>query len=147
MFRHTIPIGRIFGISVDLDLSWFLLIGLLTWMLAVSYYPVEFPGWTIGQYWLMGLVTALLLFASVLIHELGHSVVAKGYGMSVPRIVLFIFGAFLKFLRNLPARRLNSGLPSLVRLLVLFLPRSFGKLSLSRPPRPNFSHSSNTWLT
>jgi Zn-dependent protease/CBS domain-containing protein len=92
MFRHTIPIGRIFGISVDLDLSWFLLIGLLTWMLAVSYYPVEFPGWTIGQYWLMGLVTALLLFASVLIHELGHSVVAKGYGMSVPRIVLFIFG-------------------------------------------------------
>jgi Zn-dependent protease/CBS domain-containing protein len=82
MFRHTIPI----------DLSWFLLIGLLTWMLAASYYPVEFPGWTIGQYWLMGLVTALMLFASVLIHELGHSVVAKGYGMSVPRIVLFIFG-------------------------------------------------------
>jgi Zn-dependent protease/CBS domain-containing protein len=92
MFRHTIPIGRIFGISVDLDLSWFLLIGLLTWMLAVSYYPFEFHGWTVGQYWLIGLMTALMLFASVLIHELAHSVVAKGYGMSVPRIVLFIFG-------------------------------------------------------
>jgi Zn-dependent protease len=92
MFRHTIPIGRIFGISVDLDLSWFLLIGLLTWMLAVSYYPTEFHGWTVGQYWVMGFVTALMLFVSVLVHELGHSVVAKGYGMSVPRIVLFIFG-------------------------------------------------------
>ena len=92
MFRHTIPIGRIFGISVDLDLSWFLLIGLLTWILAVSYYPVEFHGWTVGQCWFMGFVTALMLFVSVLIHELGHSVVAKDYGMSVPRIVLFIFG-------------------------------------------------------
>lgn len=91
MSRHTIPIGQ-FGISVDLDLSWFLLIGLLTWMLAGSYYPVEFPGWTVGQCWLMGLVTALMLFASVLIHELGQSVVAKGYSMPVPRIVLVIFG-------------------------------------------------------
>lgn len=92
MFRHTIPIRRIFGISVDLDYSWFLLLGLLTWMLAVSYYPSEFRGWSGGEYWLIGLATAVLLFVSVLIHELGHSVVAKSYGMSVPRIVLFVFG-------------------------------------------------------
>ena len=42
MFRHAIPIGRIFGISIDLDYSWFLVFGLLTWALAVSYYPGEF---------------------------------------------------------------------------------------------------------
>jgi Zn-dependent protease len=92
MFRHTLPIGRIFGISVDLDFSWFLVIGLLTWMLAASYYPAEFAGWTTATYWLTGLVTAAMLFVSVLVHELGHSVVAQRFGMAVPRIVLFIFG-------------------------------------------------------
>jgi hypothetical protein len=60
MFRHTIPIGRIFGISVDLDYSWFLLVGLLSWMLAVSDYPSEFHNWSASEYWVMGVVTALL---------------------------------------------------------------------------------------
>lgn len=92
MFRHSIPLGRIFGISIDLDYSWFLIAGLITWLLAVSYYPVEFHGWTTGEYWLMGFITAVMLFVSVLIHEIGHSIVAKSYGIPVPRITLFIFG-------------------------------------------------------
>jgi Zn-dependent protease len=92
VFRHTIPIGKIFGITIDLDYTWFLIIGLLTWILAVSYFPVEFPAWSISEYWLVGLATAVMLFVSVLIHELGHSVVAQRYGLSVPRITLFIFG-------------------------------------------------------
>jgi Zn-dependent protease/CBS domain-containing protein len=92
MFRHTISIGRIFGITVELDYSWFLILGLLTWILAVSYYPVEFPGWAPGEYWLMGAVTAVMLFVSVLLHEFGHSLVARRYGIKVPRITLFLFG-------------------------------------------------------
>ena len=92
MFRHSIPIGRLFGISIDLDYSWFLVIGLLTWVMAVSYYPSEFHDWSAGEYWLTGFVTAVMLFVSVLIHELGHSLVAKRFGLSVPRITLFIFG-------------------------------------------------------
>ena len=64
----------------------------MTWVLAVSYYPVEFRGWSTAEYWLMGSVTALMLFVSVLIHELGHSVVARRYGISVPRITLFLLG-------------------------------------------------------
>lgn len=92
MFRHTISLGRIFGISIDLDYSWFLVFGLLTWILAVSYYPVEFKNWSPAGYWFMGAVTLILLFASVLLHELGHSVVAKHFGIDVPRITLFIFG-------------------------------------------------------
>ncbi|MBZ5698910.1 MAG: site-2 protease family protein [Acidobacteriia bacterium] len=92
MFRHTVPLGRIFGIVVDLDYSWFLVFGLLTWILAVSYYPAEFTNWSSGEYWLMGAVTAIMLFVSVLLHELGHSVVAKRFGIPVPRITLFIFG-------------------------------------------------------
>jgi Zn-dependent protease len=92
MFRHSISLGRIFGIAVDLDYSWFLVFGLLTWILAVSYYPTEFKNWSPQTYWIMGAVTAILLFLSVLLHELGHSVVAKRFGIPVPRITLFIFG-------------------------------------------------------
>ena len=82
MNRHaTIPLGRILGIPLDLDYSWFLIFGLLTWTLAVGYYPSEFPGWPAGEYWALGAVTAIMLFVSVLLHELGHSVVAIRYGV------------------------------------------------------------------
>jgi Zn-dependent protease/predicted transcriptional regulator len=60
--------------------------------LAVSYYPAEFKNWSPGEYWSMGAMTAIMLFVSVLLHELGHSVVAMRFGISVPRITLFIFG-------------------------------------------------------
>lgn len=92
MSRHGIPIGRIFGISIDLDFSWFLIVGLLTWMLAVSYFPAEYYDWSGAEYWLIGFLTALLLFVSVLIHELAHSLAAQHYGIEVPRITLFLFG-------------------------------------------------------
>ena len=92
MLRHGIPIGRIFGITIDLDYSWFLIVGLLAWMLAVSYYPAEFRDWSTAEYWTVGAATAVLLFVSVLIHELAHSVVAQSYGIPVPRITLFLFG-------------------------------------------------------
>src|SRR5438445_13656009 len=93
MFRHTISIGRVFGIRIDLDYSWFLLVGLLTWALAANYYPGEFKNWSAAAYWLMGLVTAVMLFVSVLIHALGHFQLAQRLGLLVPRITLFIFEA------------------------------------------------------
>ena len=92
MTRHNIPIGRIFGISIGLDYSWFLIFALLTWMLASSHYPAEFKDWPLLLYWVMGGVTAILLFVSVLLHELGHSFVALRYKIPVRSITLFIFG-------------------------------------------------------
>ncbi len=92
MNRQTISLGRILGISVELDYSWFLIFGLLTWTLAVSYYPAEFTDWPTAQYWLMGAITVIMLFASVLLHELGHSIVALRYKIPVRRITLMIFG-------------------------------------------------------
>ncbi|MFP5210313.1 MAG: site-2 protease family protein [Acidobacteriota bacterium] len=90
--QRGIPIGRFWGISVALDYSWFLIVGLLAWMLAVSYYPVAFSNWTTAEYWMMGIVTAVMLFVSVLIHEFAHSLVAQQFGLPVPRITLFLFG-------------------------------------------------------
>ena len=90
--RHNIPLGRALGIPVGLDYSWFVIFALLTWMLASSYYPAEFKDWTPILYWFMGAVTAIMLFVSVLLHELGHSVVALWYRIPVRSITLFLFG-------------------------------------------------------
>jgi Zn-dependent protease len=92
MTRHNIPIGRVLGIPIGLDYSWFLIFALLTWMLAGSYYPAEFKDWPPLLYWFMGAATALMLFGSVLLHELGHSVVALRFKIPVRSITLFIFG-------------------------------------------------------
>jgi Zn-dependent protease len=90
--RQGISLGRILGIPIALDYSWFLIFVLLTWMLAASYYPAEFRDWPAAQYWVVGAVTAIMLFVSVLLHELGHSVVAMRYKIPVRSITLFIFG-------------------------------------------------------
>ncbi|MGA7158205.1 MAG: site-2 protease family protein [Acidobacteriaceae bacterium] len=92
MFRHTIPIGRILGIPIDVDYSWFLIFGLVTWLLAVGYYPAELKGAPRAEFWLMGAATALLFFVSIVLHELAHSAVAIHYKIPVRRITLFIFG-------------------------------------------------------
>jgi len=92
MNQHSIPLGKILGIQIGLDYSWFVIFALLTWMLAVSYYPEEFKHWSSLQYWLTGAVTAIMFFLSVLLHELGHSVVALRYKIPVRSITLFLFG-------------------------------------------------------
>ena len=92
MNRSTISLGRILGIPIGLDYSWFLIFALLTWTLATSFYPAEFGNWPLAQYWVVGAATAILLFVSVLLHELGHSVVAIRYKIPVRSITLFIFG-------------------------------------------------------
>jgi Zn-dependent protease len=92
VFRHTIPIGRVFGIPIDVDYSWFLIFALLTWILAVGYFPTQFKNWSPAEYWVVGAITAVMLFVSVVLHELGHSLVARRYKVPVQRITLFIFG-------------------------------------------------------
>ena len=90
--RNVVPLGRIFGIPIGLDYSWFLIFALVTWLLAANYFPSEFHGWSPTLYWVMGASAAALLFASVLLHELGHSVVAMRFKVPVRSITLFIFG-------------------------------------------------------
>lgn len=92
MTRHNIPLGRIFGIPIGLDYSWFVIFALLTWMLATGYFPAEFKNWPALLYWSVGAATAIMLFVSVLLHELGHSVVALRYKVPVSSITLFLFG-------------------------------------------------------
>lgn len=90
--RQGISLGCILGIPIGVDYSWFLAFVLITWMLAVNYYPAEFNNWSAAEYWLVAAVTAIMLFVSVLLHELGHAVIAMRYKIPVRRITLFIFG-------------------------------------------------------
>jgi Zn-dependent protease/CBS domain-containing protein len=76
---------------------------LLTWTLAVGYYPAEFKGWPVVEYWVVGGMTACLLYGSVLLHELGHSVVALRYRIPVRRITLFIFGGVAQIATEPPS--------------------------------------------
>jgi Zn-dependent protease/CBS domain-containing protein len=90
--RDGIRIGRIFGINIHLDWSWIFIFLLVTWSLAVGVFPNWHPDWSPGLNWTVAIVASLLFFASVLLHELSHSLVAKAKGLRVRRITMFIFG-------------------------------------------------------
>ncbi len=87
----TIRVGNLFGIPFYVAQSWFLILGLVTWNYA-SGLAGQFPALGGSLPLLLGFVTALLLFASVLAHELGHSFVALRQGIEVKSITLFLFG-------------------------------------------------------
>ncbi|MBW4532952.1 MAG: site-2 protease family protein [Pleurocapsa minor HA4230-MV1] len=86
----NIRVGNLFGIPFFINPSWFFVLALVTWSYGSGL--TQFPELTGVTPWLLGLVTALLLFSSVLAHELGHSFVAISQGISVKSITLFIFG-------------------------------------------------------
>jgi Zn-dependent protease/CBS domain-containing protein len=90
--RGSLRIGRISGIEIGIHYTWLLAFFLITWLLARSYFPDTYAGWSILSYWGAGLLSALLLFISVLIHELAHSLVAQARGLPVSSITLFILG-------------------------------------------------------
>ena len=92
MNRRGVSLGRVLGIPIELDYSWFLIFALVAWTLAAGYFPSEFKNWPTAEYWLVGSVTAILFFLSVVLHELGHSIVARHYGIPVSSIRLFVFG-------------------------------------------------------
>ena len=82
---------KIFGVPIKIDLSWFLILGLIVWTLAAHWFPSQLGGsWV--HYLLWAVVGALAFFASLLAHELCHSLVARATGMPVSGITLFIFG-------------------------------------------------------
>jgi len=95
-------IARIFGIPIYLHASWFIIFVLITFSLATQF-KGEHPHWSVAQHWSLGILTSLLFFASVLLHELGHSVVALHYRIPVVSITLFIFGGVARISRE-PAR-------------------------------------------
>ncbi len=101
--KGSVKLFRIFGIDIKLHFTWWFVFALLTWALSSSFFPTicstEFTGFslpctgfTTKTYWFMGISASLLLFFSVLLHELSHSLVAKAKKIKVESITLFFFG-------------------------------------------------------
>ena len=92
MFRTNIKLFSVFGIPIELNITWFIIFALVAWSLVSLYFPTNYPNYSVVSHWIMGIVAALMLFASVILHELGHSYVAKTHGVPIKRITLFLFG-------------------------------------------------------
>ena len=92
MTRSRLGLGKVCGIPVRIDASWLVIFVWVAWSLAASYFPGMYPSWSTELTWLMALVTGLLFFASVLLHELGHALIARSQGIPVKDITLFLFG-------------------------------------------------------
>lgn len=88
----AIRIGRLFGIPLEIDASWFLVFFLVASTLTTSYFPSALPGKTPLVYVLLGVVTSVAFFFSLVLHELAHSLVARAGGLRISKVTLFLFG-------------------------------------------------------
>lgn len=85
-------VARIAGIDIEIHPSWLLILAFVSWSLSDSFFPSQYETWSTAAYWAVGVTSAVLLFVTVLIHEMAHALVARHRGLPVPRITLFIFG-------------------------------------------------------
>jgi len=97
--RPGFRIGKAFGIPIYVDASWLFVFALITFSVATQFTQLH-PQWTAMQHWTLGVLTSILFFASVILHELGHSVVAQHYKIRVVSITLFIFGGVARIARD-----------------------------------------------
>ena len=88
-------LGRVLGIPIYVHPSWLIIFLLITITLGKQF-AVMHPNWSQQQHWALGIITSFLFFASVIFHELSHSVVAKLYKISVESITLFVFGGLAR---------------------------------------------------
>ena len=92
MFKlPSLKLGRIFGIPVEINPTWLIIFALVAASLAFSYYP-SFFDWSAATSLFVGILTALLFFASIIVHEMSHSLVARAGGIKIRKVTLFLFG-------------------------------------------------------
>lgn len=89
---REVSLGKIFGIEITLDYSWFWIFLLVTWSFALGIFPNLAPGRSILTYLGLGLFGSLLLFTSVILHEISHTLVARRNNLPIEKITLFLFG-------------------------------------------------------
>ncbi|XHR29407.1 MAG: site-2 protease family protein [Chthoniobacteraceae bacterium] len=98
--RSGVLLGTFFGIRFYLDYSWFFIVALVIYSLATYLFPIQLPGRDPAVYITMGTVATLLFFLSILLHELGHSVVSQRCGIPVPSITLLFIGGVAEISRE-----------------------------------------------
>jgi Zn-dependent protease len=139
-----LKIGRILGIPIYVHSSWIFIFALITWSLAMQYTQLH-PGWTVAQHWTTGILTSVLFFASVVFHELAHSIIAQHYKIRVISITLFLFGGVARIGRepSKPSQEFNIAIAG--PLASGFLAAAFLSLTLVFPYQEMFGALA-TWL-
>ena len=105
MFGRSVTLFKMFGFAVRVDASWLIIAVLITWSLAHGTFPHFYPGLSKSEYWLMGFLGALLLFASIVVHDLAHCLGARKSGLQMRGITLFIFGGVAEMDQEPPSAK------------------------------------------
>lgn len=92
MFGKQVKLMTLAGFEVKIDASWLIIATLIVWSLWQGYFPATAPGLTSTSYLVLGVIGMLGLFASLILHELSHSLMARRYGLDIEGITLFLFG-------------------------------------------------------
>ena len=101
-FGKPIELFKVFGFTVRIDPSWFIVAILVTGSFATVVFPSQLPGRAPAIYWLMGIAGGCGYFLSVVLHELSHSLVARTYGVEMRAITLFVFGGIAEMPGEVP---------------------------------------------
>jgi Zn-dependent protease/CBS domain-containing protein len=96
-------LGRILGIRISINWSWLVVFVLIVWTLAANVFPAQNEGLSDAAYLAMAIAAALLFFASLLLHELGHAIQARREGMEIDGITLWLFGGVAAFRGMFPS--------------------------------------------
>jgi Zn-dependent protease len=136
----SINLGKIMGIPIRIHYTLWIVFILIAWSLAYDYMPHQYPGLSTVTYWIIGIASAIILFASVLIHELSHSYVAVKNGLPIARITLFFFGGVSELTEEprdpgLEVRMAAAG-PLMSYLIAGVLAASWYVGTLTRAPVP-----------
>jgi Zn-dependent protease len=105
--NRSIRVGRLAGIPIGVQPLWLAIVALITWTLGAVYYPDEVAGIAPATAYALGLLSALLLFASILLHELGHAIVARRAGVEIEEIDLWLLGGVAR-MGGYPKRALDE---------------------------------------
>jgi Zn-dependent protease/CBS domain-containing protein len=139
-----IYIGRIFKIPVYLHVSWFIIFALITFSFGEQF-KVQHPAWNPAQYWFLGAVISVLFFASIVFHELSHSVVAMHYKIPVDSITLFVFGGISRISREADSAKQEFNIAIAGPLSSFFLGGIF-LLIAAFTPRSSMVQVASGWM-
>ncbi len=147
MTNSAVRLGKVFGFEIRLHVSWFIIFFLVVWSLAGNYFPATHPGWNGSTYWAIGTLTSLLFFASVLLHEMAHGLVARRFGVAIDNITLYFFGGVAQMDEEPPSPRAEFWIALVGPLTSLALAGGFGALWwLTSSARSGPLHALGAWL-
>lgn len=125
----TWRLGRLAGVGIDVHWSWAIAFALVSTSLAASVFPAAAPGLGAGAYLAMGMLSAVALFGSIVLHELGHAWQARREGVATDRVTLWVFGGIAEMRRRFPSAGSEFRIAVAGPLVTLALAAGFVALS------------------